>query len=57
MLFTWTDASNVVWLAIGELKQSYEWLTAILWKSSSRSESLDHDDENSLLMSVALHRG
>ena len=39
------------------VKQSYEWLTAISRKSSSRSEFLDHDDENSLPMSVALHRG
>ena len=48
---------TVVHLAVGELKQSYEWLTAILRKSSSWSEFLDHDEENSLLISVVLHIG
>ena len=48
---------TVFCLAIGGLKKSYKWLTAILWKSSLWSEFLDHDEENSLLTSVALHRG
>ena len=49
--------ATVVCLAIGELKRSYEWPTSILRKSSLRSEFSDHDEENSLPISVALYRG
>ena len=53
----WDWYSTVVHLAVEELQRSCEWVIAISRKSSFRSEFLDHDEENSLLMSVTLHRG
>ena len=53
----WRSTHTIVCLAVRELKQSYGWLTAISQKSLLWSEFLYHDEENSLPISSALHRG